>query len=409
MDSHYRAILDYLYGQLPMFQRSGAPAYKADLSRTEALCALLGHPEWQFKSIHVAGTNGKGSVCSALASIFAACGYRVGLYTSPHLFDFRERIRIDGEKIDRDFVVEFVDRTRKRAAELKPSFFEMTTAMAFAYFAEREVDVAVLETGMGGRLDSTNVVRPELSAITSISMDHQRFLGDTLTDIAAEKGGIIKPGVPVVIGENPPEVVERLLVMAEEKKASARVITADAPGYATDLGGAYQTQNMRVVRGCVEELRAQGWALPAPEVRTGAASVVKRTGLRGRWETVSRRPLTIADAAHNEAGVREVVAALHRQTYDRLHVVWGMVADKDAESILALLPREATFYWARPDVPRGKDAEDLRSEASKKGLQGTAYASVKAALEAARAAATPNDLIYIGGSIFVLGEALEER
>lgn len=406
MDRQYQEVLDYLQGQLPMFQRQGPAAYKADLSRTEALCALLGHPERRFKSIHVAGTNGKGSVCSALASIFSTCGYKTGLYTSPHLFDFRERIRIDGKKIHKDFVVRFVKKTRSLAKELEPSFFEMTTAMAFAYFAERKVDIAILETGLGGRLDSTNVVIPELSAITSISFDHQAFLGSTLLEIAGEKGGIIKEGVPVVIGENPPEVVQRLLDIARDKHAPAREIIPSSPGLATDLGGSYQSQNMRIVHACVKVMRDLGWNLPEACEQEGALSVVRNTGLRGRWEILSRSPLTIADAAHNEGGIREVVAMLKREKYDRLHVVWGMVADKDAAAILSLLPKEAVYYWARPDVPRGKSADLLHDEASAPGLKGVAYPSVKSALAAAREAADRKDLIYIGGSIFVLAEAI---
>lgn len=405
MDIAYKSVLDYLHGQLPMFQRQGAAAYKSDLSRTEHLLEAVGNPQKKFKSVHVAGTNGKGSVTSALAAIFTHCGYKTGLYTSPHLFDFRERIRVEGRKVDKDFVVDFVNRVRG-ATDVLPSFFEITTAMAFSWFAKQKVDIAVVETGLGGRLDSTNVILPELSVITSISFDHQAFLGNSLTEIAREKGGIIKPGRPVVIGENPVDVQNVLVAIARDRNSEASTVTATSPGLDTDLGGDYQAENMRIVRSAVEVMRSLGWSLPEEGVIAGAKRVLELSGIRGRWEVVSRSPLVVADAAHNEAGIRRTVAMIGKERYDRLHVVWGMVSDKDSTSILSLLPASARYYWAKPDVPRGKPAEDMEAEGRAAGLTGSVHSSVRAALAAARAAAAPNDMIYIGGSLFVLAEAL---
>ncbi|HKL39311.1 MAG TPA: Mur ligase family protein, partial [Cryomorphaceae bacterium] len=337
----YRETVDYLFSQLPMFQRVGGAAYKADLSNTIAICTIYDNPQHKFKSIHVAGTNGKGSVAHTLASIFQTCGYKTGLFTSPHLKDYRERIKINGEMIAEDYVVDFVEKFKNGDHELKPSFFELTCAMGFSYFADEQVDIAILEVGMGGRLDSTNVVNPELSVITHISKDHQQFLGDTIELIAAEKGGIIKKGTPVVIGENTFTVRQILEQIAAKQGAPHYDVFASSPILETDLKGSYQRENMRTVAMAVKAMREAGWELPQEKVEEGAKSVVLKTGLRGRWEVIGEMPKVITDVGHNEAGVQQVVDHLRRQTYVRLHMVWGMVGDKDAKAILALLPKSA--------------------------------------------------------------------
>lgn len=402
----YGEAVAFLFSKLPMFQRVGAAAYKSDLSVTIELCKRLGNPERKFKSVHVAGTNGKGSVASTLASIFAEAGYKTGLFTSPHLKDFRERIRINGAMIPEAAVTGFLERNPELIEDLSPSFFELTCAMAFDHFAENHVDIAVLETGMGGRLDSTNVVVPELSVITSIGYDHRQFLGHTLAEIAGEKGGIIKPGRPVVIGENEPEASDVLIRAAEAAGAAFTAVAPTDAGLQTDLGGSFQEENMRTVAAAVKVLRAGGWSIPDRAVTAGAANVKTNTGLRGRWELISDVPRTIADVGHNAEGVAMAAGMLAAESYRLLHMVWGMAADKDADEILALLPKDAVYYWCKPDVPRGKDAELLREEAEKFRLSGKAYPSVAAAYAAARNAADEGDLVFVGGSIFVVGEVV---
>ncbi len=402
----YSEALDYLFNQLPMFQRVGAPAYKADLSNTIALCEALGNPQNGIKCIHVAGTNGKGSVSSALASIFQSCGYKTGLFTSPHLLDYRERIRINGELISEESVTNFVERIQAEASQLSPSFFEITCAMAFDYFANEKVDIAIFEVGMGGRLDSTNVISPELSVITSISKDHEQFLGNTLPAIAREKGGIIKPGVPVVVGRNELDVLDELSHIASDRGAPWHDIWAKAPYLETDLTGSYQRENMQVVSKAIEIMRELGWNLPEKKVEEGALRVREQAGLRGRWETIGQNPKIIADVGHNAAGVEQVVGLLRKETFVRLHIVWGMVGDKNAKEILNLLPKSATYYWCKPDVPRGKDQNELQAEAIKFALEGKSYSSVSEALEAAKEDAQFNDLIFVGGSVFVVAEVL---
>lgn len=403
---NYRETIDYLFSQLPMFQRVGAPAYKADLSNTLALCDSLGNPQNKFRSIHIAGTNGKGSVSSALASVFASCGYKTGLFTSPHLTDFRERIRVNGEKIPEDYVIGFVKRFREKADPIRPSFFELTTAMAFEYFEQEAVDIAILETGMGGRLDSTNVVEPQFSIITTIGMDHQQFLGDTLEKIATEKGGIIKPGIPVIIAENDTEVEKVLIEIARTREAPVTLVRYQKTGYPTDLKGVYQSENMRTVASAVKLSRKLGYILPEEKVLEGTLNIAKNTGLRGRWEVLGQAPKIIADVAHNESGVARIIEGLRRESFVRLHMVWGMVSDKDAKSILRQLPTSATYYWCKPDVPRGRDAVDLAREALRYSLEGKDYPSVRAAFEAARNDAGLSDLIFVGGSVFVVAEVL---
>jgi dihydrofolate synthase/folylpolyglutamate synthase len=405
---NYSECLDYLFQQLPMFQRVGAPAYKADLKNTIDLCLAFGNPETKFKSVHVAGTNGKGSVASALASIFQTCGYKTGLFTSPHLKDFRERIKINGELISKDAVIDFTEKVREKNFSFKPSFFEISAVMAFDYFSKENVDIAIIEVGMGGRLDSTNVILPELSVITSISKDHEQFLGNTLEKIATEKGGIIKPDIPVVVGENELSVVRTLEAIAQERKSPFYDVYAKSPFIPTDLPGSYQRENMRTVSKAVDVLVSVGWKLSRDCVEKGAMNVISNTGLRGRWEQIGAMPKIIADVGHNEAGVRQVVDHLRKESFVRLHIVWGMVGDKDAKAILSQLPTSASYYWCKPDIPRGKNEDELAQEALKYSLEGKAYKSVELALQAAKSEAMLNDLIFVGGSVFTVAEVLPD-
>jgi dihydrofolate synthase/folylpolyglutamate synthase len=321
--------------------------------------------------------------------------------------DYRERIRINGALIPEAFVVDFVEKYSVRVQALQPSFFELTCAMAFQYFAEAQVDIAILEVGMGGRLDSTNVVHPELAVITSIGMDHEQFLGDTIEKIAGEKGGIIKADIPVVVSENPAEVLLTFENMAKAKASALHLVHETDPGLKTDLGGVYQGENMRTVARAVSILRALGWKLPDEAVRKGALRVMANTGLRGRWEILSRTPLTIADVGHNEEGVAMAMGMLADMPPGKRHIVWGMVSDKDASKILRLLPRDGQYYWCRPDVPRGRDTESLEREAASIGLAGQAFPSVAAGFAAARFNAKSGDIVFIGGSVFVVAEGIQ--
>jgi dihydrofolate synthase / folylpolyglutamate synthase len=425
----YQATLDFLYRQLPMFQRIGPAAFKKDLSNTLALCAALGQPQERFPSIHVAGTNGKGSVAHFISAALQASGYRVGLYTSPHYRDFRERIKIDGQYVSRDYVVEFVERYHYLFEQLQPSFFEITVAMAFDYFAQSQVDVAVIEVGLGGRLDSTNVITPELSVITNISFDHMDFLGDTLPQIAAEKAGIIKPGIPVVIGESQPETAPVFIAKAAAEQAP--IVFADQryraeiqgvnasraiydvhrdghlylEGLELDALGPYQGKNLQTALQALECLPAR-WIIPEAALRHGLSDLRQLTSMIGRWQTLGERPAILCDSAHNEAGMELAMAALRQIPHRQLHIVMGTVSDKDPAKLLRQMPREAVYYFARPDIPRGLDAEKLRQQAEALGLYGKAYSSVRQALRAARRHADPDDLIYVGGSIFVVAEVV---
>lgn len=404
----YQECLDWLFTQLPMYQRVGGAAYKADLSNTHKLMELLDHPENKFKSVHVAGTNGKGSTSHMLAAIFQKAGYKTGLYTSPHLKDFRERIRINGEVIREKDVVAFVENYKSKFESIGLSFFEMTVGMAFQYFADEKVDIAIVEVGMGGRLDSTNVVTPELSIITNISLDHTQFLGNTLAKIAVEKGGIIKPNTPVVIGERHPEtdpVFEELAVAKNAPLAFAEDLIPIRELDELDLKGIYQKKNIRTVLAAVQQLEAKGHQLEA-SLKEALQNVSKITGLRGRWETLSARPRIICDTGHNEAGVKLIVEQLAKETFDKLHIVWGMVGDKDITSVLKLLPKDATYYWCKPNIPRGKDALELQTEASAISLNGDVYDSANSALEACKKAASANHLIFVGGSTFVVADVI---
>jgi dihydrofolate synthase/folylpolyglutamate synthase len=402
---NYQQTLDWLFTQLPMFQRQGASAYKADLSNTLRLMELLGHPEIRFKSIHIAGTNGKGSVSHSLAAAFQRAGYKTGLYTSPHLVDFRERIRINGEMISKNAVQHFVAEHQAQFTEIGLSFFEMTVGMAFDYFAREAVDIAVIEVGMGGRLDSTNVLTPELSIITNISLDHVQFLGNTLPAIAEEKAGIVKPRVPVLIGEYTPEtraVFERKALNTNSPIYFAEDLSPSLHEIEFSLKGPYQQKNLTTLLAAFDILKSQGYSLP-----TSALSEVQTlTGLRGRWETLGENPLILCDTGHNEAAIRYICRQLEQESYAQLHIVWGMVGDKDSTAALALLPKNAHYYWCAPQIPRAKPVEELAEEANQLGLSGKRFSSVKEALQAAKHQAKSDDLIFIGGSTFVVADAL---
>jgi dihydrofolate synthase/folylpolyglutamate synthase len=404
----YGEALDFLYSQLPMFQRVGAAAYKPGLENTRQLCAWLGNPERKLRTVHIAGTNGKGSVSHLLASVFQEAGYKAGLYTSPHLKDFRERIRINGEMISEEAVITFVEAFQAWPdKEIKPSFFELTMSMAFRYFETEQTDIAIIETGMGGRLDSTNVIIPDLSVITNVSLDHQQFLGNTIEAIASEKAGIIKPGVPVVLG-----AMRREAEAVMRKKAAecgSAVFLSGEPGPAfppTPLHGAFQEENRNTAFAAVIALRQSGWQLNEASIRNGFLNVKRNTGLRGRWEVLSEKPLLIADVGHNEDGIRAVVNELAKLEYRNLHVVFGVSADKDLSSILGILPLAARYYFCKPNMPRGREASQLREEALRFGLMGNTYPSVAMALQAAISEASEEDIVFVGGSFFVVAEVL---
>ena len=427
---NYQETLDYLFNALPMFQRVGASAYKADLNNTIALCTQLGNPQNHFKSIHVAGTNGKGSTSHSLASIFQSAGYKTGLYTSPHLKSFTERIRVNGEEINKDDVVEFVATHKDFLDQLQPSFFEMTVGLAFWYFAKEEVDIAIIEVGMGGRLDSTNVISPELCVITNIGFDHTQFLGDTLPLIAGEKAGIIKQGVPVVISHTQKEIqsvflqkaasMEANLVFADqlwevtqiqnpnlEASQLARFhVKGRSDSFELEFGlrGDYQRYNLPGILEAVEQLRKQGWNLSKEALHLGLARVSEQTGLKGRWQILQTQPLTIADTGHNEAGILEVVNQLKKHIYSQLWLVIGMMNDKDISKVLDLLPKDATYIFCQASIPRAMDAHELASKALEKGLKGEVILKVTDAIEFARKNAGADDLIFIGGSTFVVAE-----
>jgi dihydrofolate synthase/folylpolyglutamate synthase len=425
----YPQTLEYLFSKLPMYSRIGAAAYRNDLDNTIRLSEWLGNPERHFKSVHIAGTNGKGSTSHMLAAIFQEAGYKTGLYTSPHLKDFRERIKVNGEMISKSFVVDFVERLRPLSEEMDPSFFEVTVAMAFDYFAQQQVDIAIVEVGLGGRLDSTNIIHPELSVITNIGYDHMNLLGDTLPKIAAEKAGIIKKGVPVIIGEHHAETAPVFEKKAREEKAPLRYadhrhfiadwqyqrhslvaevsrtpVADDKEYYTLDLTGIYQTRNLVTVLEAVHALRGMGWKLDAPVVHQALKQVKKLTGLHGRWEIIHEHPAIALDVAHNEDGMRQLVRQIELTDHEDLHIVLGMVYDKDISSVLALLPPRASYYFTRAQIPRALPAEDLAKQAAEKGLKGHPYPTVADALQAAKAHAREHDLIVVCGSVFVVAE-----
>ncbi len=429
----YPEVLEFLYSQLPMFQRTGPAAYKDDLDNTIRLDEMFDHPHRSFPTVHVAGTNGKGSVSHLLASVLQEAGYKTGLYTSPHLKDFRERIRVNGEMIPEGSVVKFTEQFLKKneAEKLEPSFFELTVSMAFDYFRKMEVDVAVIEVGLGGRLDSTNLITPEISVITNISFDHKALLGDTLPKIAAEKAGIIKKDVPVVIGESSPETdwvfnqfaeqVGTTLVFADQEYRtdySMQTISGKQimnirkygeiffPNLEVDLLGIYQRHNVPTVLKAIELLKMKGWSISEEAIRRGIANSVKNTGLMGRWQIIGHNPLTICDTGHNQAGIKMVVEQINHTAWKELHLVIGMVNDKDQDEVLAMLPVNAHYYFTKAAIPRAEEPEILASKAAKFGITGNCYPSVREAFFAAQACAQKNDLIFVGGSTFVVAEIL---
>ncbi|HNP53350.1 MAG TPA: folylpolyglutamate synthase/dihydrofolate synthase family protein [Ferruginibacter sp.] len=425
----YAETLNWLYQQLPMFSRIGAAAYKKDLHNTLALCQFLHHPEKKFRSIHIAGTNGKGSTSHMLASVLQAAGYKTGLYTSPHIYDFRERIRINGAMVPEEYVVDFAARIQSICTDIQPSFFELTVAMAFAYFAEQQVDVAVIETGLGGRLDSTNIITPELSVITNIGYDHMNMLGNTLPEIAAEKAGIIKPGVPVVVGESAVETDPVFLHKAESVKAPLRfgpelyrVISVRAEGslqqvsvvdqstgqtemYQLDLLGAYQQQNIVTVLSAIQQLQNAGFRLSSEQVKEGLQTVKSRTGLAGRWDIWRVSPTVITDVGHNEDGIKRILQQLKTDYPDRRHhFILGFVQDKDLNKVLPLFDPNQSYYFTQAHIPRALPHEQLRETAHSFGLSGNNYAHVNDAIQAALKAAAKTDVIIVCGSFFVLAE-----
>lgn len=403
----YQATLDFLFSQLPMYQRIGAAAYKADLDTTWKLLEALGNPQnGSVKFIHVAGTNGKGSVCHMLASVLQEAGYKTGLFTSPHLKDFRERIRINGEMISKESVVAFVENNRGDFKKIQPSFFEMSAALAFHCFKDANVDIAVLETGMGGRLDSTNVVVPEVSVITNIGLDHTQFLGNTIAAIAGEKAGIIKPERPVVAGPMLPEALSVIREAASSRCSPLSEAKVEQPAPKTDLTGSYQPENVATAIATIGVLIERGFKISDFHIERGLASVVRNTGLLGRWQTLATDPLTICDVGHNVDGMKHVVRQIESTPHQQLHFVLGMVGDKNIDEVLQLLPRDAEYYFCAASIPRAMDAQKLRETGLQQGLKGETYISVPEALQAATAAAKQNDLVFVGGSIFVVAEAL---
>jgi dihydrofolate synthase/folylpolyglutamate synthase len=427
---NYSKTLDYLYSRLPMFTRIGSAAIKKDLHNTLLLCSDLGNPQEKFKTIHVGGTNGKGSTSHMLAAILQKAGYKTGLYTSPHLKDFRERIRINGEMIPESFVTSFVEQEKQLIENISPSFFEVTVAMAFSWFAEENVDVAVIEVGLGGRLDSTNIIHPELSVITNISFDHTNLLGNTLQAIAYEKAGIIKPAVPVIIGEYQEESAKvftdkaaetqskllfanEILRVADTRQENGYLVTSVYKGEAClfhslklDLTGSYQLKNILTVIQSVRSLNEIGFKIPDEAVVLALEKVREVTGLRGRWDTLSKNPLVIADTGHNIAGIQEVLQNIGITPHRNLHIVIGMLKDKDVSEVLQLLPAAATYYFCQPLLERALPAQELALQAEKNGLKGDVFETVTLALDTAKRNAGPDDLIFVGGSTFVVAEAL---
>lgn len=426
----YSQTLDYLYSQLPMFHRVGAAAYKANLDNTYAICDLLKHPYKNFKTIHIAGTNGKGSTSHMLAAILQTAGYKTGLYTSPHLKDFRERIRVNGKMISKSYVTDFVKQFKKDFEKIQPSFFEWTVGLCFQYFSDQQVDIAVIETGLGGRLDSTNVITPIVSVITNIGWDHANLLGDTFEKIASEKAGIIKKNIPVVIGETQKTKTvfekranesEASIFFADErfkanssKKKSAKYQLLDIyrennllyKNLQLDLTGIYQQKNVITVLQSIDLLKKLEFKIEEADLRTALKNVKKINGLMGRWQILSRKPLVVCDTGHNTDGIKYVLEQIKSTAHNQLHFVLGMVNDKDISSILKLLPQNAVYYFCNAKIPRALPASDLSDQAIAFNLKGKVYESIPDALLSAKTNAGKNDLIFIGGSTFTVAEAL---
>lgn len=426
----YLQTVDYLYSRLPMFTRVGASAFKKDLDNTIALCNALGNPQNKYKTIHIGGTNGKGSTSHMLAAILQQVGYKTGLYTSPHLKDFRERIRVNGKMVAKKFVIDFVRQQEQLISEIEPSFFEVTVGMAFSYFEQAQVDVAVIEVGLGGRLDSTNIILPDLSVITNISLDHTNMLGNTFGKIAFEKAGIIKQNTPIVIGERHPETDPVFIKKAKEQNANlvfaedelsanhisklANTLKLDIfqkdqvllKGLQLDLTGTYQLKNILTVIDAVKELRKIGYQIPDEAIYQALKNVKKLTGLQGRWQTLAKKPLIICDTGHNKAGISEVIQNISQTPHQNLHMVIGMVKDKDISAVLALLPKNANYYFSQPNLERALSVKELAEQASNFSLKGKTFNTVEEALAAAKNQAKDDDLIFVGGSTFVVAEII---
>lgn len=405
---NYTEILNWMFNQLPMYQKQGASAYRKDLHNTILLSEYLGSPEQQIKTIHIAGTNGKGSTSSMIASVLQEAGYKVGLYTSPHLKDFRERIKINGKKIPKKFVSEFILRNKSFFENYNLSFFEMTVGLAFDYFKKKKVDVAIIEVGMGGRLDSTNIITPLVSVITNIGLDHTQFLGNSIAEIASEKAGIIKPKIPVVIGEyvsQTREVFEQKAQANNSEIYFASDLILKTPQ--SDLVGKYQEKNKKTVLQTIKVLQNKSHFNISPQdISNGFLNVVKNTGLLGRWQTLQENPKVICDTAHNKHGLEIVLEEIQKEKYNQLHIVLGAVNDKDLDSVLPLFPKQAKYYFCKPNVPRGLQTDILQQKAMAFSLNGKKYSSVKNALKSAKRNAATNDLIFVGGSTFVVAEVV---
>ncbi len=430
---NYKETLQYLFERLPMFHRIGEAAYKNSLENTLKLDEIFGHPHRNYKTVHVAGTNGKGSVSHILAAVFQAAGYKTGLYTSPHLKDFRERIKVNGQMISEQEVIEWVENypVKNNLWNIEPSFFELTAALAFDYFAKQEVDIAIIEVGLGGRLDSTNIITPEVSVITNIGLDHTNLLGDTLEKIAAEKAGIIKPNVPAVIGltQNETEKVftdtaqriqTSLFFADQEYVATYSMLGLDGkqilnierngemvfPEIKLDLLGMYQVRNVPVVLKSLKILIEKGWKISKENIYEGLANAAKLTGLMGRWQIIGNNPLTVCDTGHNEDGIKMVVNQIKNTPHKTLHFVFGVVADKNQNAVLSILPKDAVYYFTRADIPRAMNEQELAQKAAGFRLKGESYSTVAEAFNAAKENAGKNDLIFVGGSTFVVAEIL---
>lgn len=423
---NYQETIAYLYEKLPLFSRIGEAAYKKDLHNTIALCEKIQNPHQKIKTIHIAGTNGKGSVSHMLAAILQQAGYKTGLYTSPHLYDFRERIKINGEMISEDAVINFTEAINPWIEEISPSFFEVTVAMAFDYFYKSEVDIAVIETGLGGRLDSTNVINPVLSIITNIGWDHMNLLGNSLEAISYEKAGIIKENTPVIIGKQQEESWPVFTWVAKQKNAIVQLASANCPvkeykwkdnllevtiekenflySYQLDLTGVYQVENISTVCCAVDQLRKNGFSISEESLTKGLRNASTITRFQGRWEKIASNPSVILDVAHNVDGIRQVLRQLEMIDYNHLHIIIGMVKDKEIEKVLSLLPKTATYYFTQAQLPRALPAQDLEASAKKTGLSGFVFNSVNSAIEEAQKKANTDDLILVCGSLFIIGE-----
>lgn len=401
---NYKQTLDYLFTRLPLYQKKGPAAYKADIGNILKASSILGNPHDKFKSIHVAGTNGKGSVSHMLSSILQEAGYKVGLYTSPHLKDFRERIKINGQMISKEDVVTFVSNNKNQFEQIDLSFFEFTVALSFKYFEKEKVDIAVIEVGLGGRLDSTNIINPELSIITNISLDHTNILGDTLEKIAIEKGGIIKKNTPVIIGRYQSEIEH--IFNDISKKKETKISYSLNNNYELDLKGDYQKENCRTAVTSIIEMQKKGWKVSEKNIKDGLLNTIENTKFEGRWQVLNKQPLVICDTAHNEDGLKKVILQIDQTFHHSLHIVFGIVNDKNLENILKLLPKDAKYYFCKPNIPRGLDEKYLQKIANDKKIKGIAYSSVNKALNSAKENAQKNDLIFIGGSTFTVAEVV---